>query len=69
MMLANALMIVGCLLMALSPESYTLMAGRFIVGLSCGVSTVSVPVFLADIAPLSVRGLVVTISQMGIAAV
>ena len=58
----------GALIMAFSGEIYVLMIGRFIVGLAVGISSMIVPVFLSEVAPNSIRGIVVTFYVLAVNA-
>ncbi|KAB7507225.1 Proton myo-inositol cotransporter [Armadillidium nasatum] len=46
----------GAIVLGLAPNKETLLAGRFIVGLGIGSSSMCVPVYLSEVAPLSIRG-------------
>eukprot|EP00047_Mylnosiga_fluctuans_P010498 m.16555 g.16555 ORF g.16555 m.16555 type:complete len:534 (-) comp3153_c0_seq1:195-1796(-) len=67
MLLSNALMIAACLLMSLSPHASVLFLGRLVAGCASGLSTVAVPMYLTDIAPTRIRGVVGGLSQLGVA--
>jgi MFS family permease len=43
------------------------MAGRFIIGLAIGVSSLAVPLYLSEVSPAKVRGAIVTMNQLLIA--
>ena len=42
----------------------TLMMGRIIVGCGVGLASLIVPVYLSEISPLRIRGMVVTVNVM-----
>ena len=58
---SDALFLVGSLLQAFAEEIWVLMVGRFVIGLAIGVSSMLVPVYLAELAPKNVRGRVIGI--------
>ena len=56
----DILFTVGSIVMATAETIATLMAGRFIVGLGIGIASMILPVYLSEVAPISIRGKVVT---------
>lgn len=48
--------------MAFSPSLVVLVLGRFVVGLGVGVAAMVVPVYLAEVAPSSIRGTLVNLN-------
>ncbi|XP_064643222.1 glucose transporter type 1-like isoform X2 [Lineus longissimus] len=69
MLLNNVVLVAAVLLMSLSKVagSYEmLIAGRFIVGVSCGINTGIAPLYLSEIAPVELRGAAGTINQFAI---
>ena len=58
---SDVLFIVGSIVMATAETIPILMVGRVIVGLAIGVASMIVPVYLSEIAPVSVRGRIVAI--------
>lgn len=57
----------GLLISSKFAKSYEmLIAGRFVVGLCCGINTAIVPLYLSEIAPTSIRGLSGTFNQLAI---
>lgn len=52
----------GCLIMGFSPSITVLVFGRFVVGLGVGVAAMVVPVYLAEVAPKSIRGTLVNLN-------
>ena len=51
---------------ATSPAPVVSLAGRFFVGVGSGVATVVTPMYLSDIAPVSIRGTISVLNQLGI---
>ncbi|RKP36192.1 general substrate transporter [Dimargaris cristalligena] len=62
----NILYILGSLAMGLAVNVPWLLAGRFLVGVGCGVSIVVNPMYLTEIAPRPWRGSFGLLNQMGI---
>lgn len=58
--------IVGALVMGVAPDVYTLLCGRFVVGLSVGFASHTVPIYIAEVAPEDVRGMLVSINSISI---
>jgi sugar porter (SP) family MFS transporter len=55
---------VGALGAALAPGAATLLFFRFVLGLAVGAAAVSVPLYLAEMAPTRIRGAVTTLNQV-----
>ena len=58
-MLADCFFTIGAITMGMAPSIWSLALGRFIIGLGVGVAS-QVPLYLAEIAPVEVRGQCVT---------
>lgn len=56
----------GGLLMGLAPNFYSVVAGRFVIGLASGASSVVVPIFLGELAPPTLRGILGTLTQFAL---
>ncbi|HMB40463.1 MAG TPA: sugar porter family MFS transporter [Balneolaceae bacterium] len=61
-----ALFLVSAVASALAPGVYTLMAARFIGGLSIGASSVVAPMYISEIAPADKRGKLTALFQFNI---
>lgn len=59
---ADVLFTGGCLVMAFTPSIPVLIIGRFIVGLGVGVAAMVVPVYLAEVSPKKIRGMLVNLN-------
>jgi MFS transporter, SP family, solute carrier family 2 (myo-inositol transporter), member 13 len=55
---------IGSLIMAASWNKYVLIIGRFIVGAAIGFSSTTIPVYIAEVAPIQIRGKLVTVFQL-----
>lgn len=54
----------GSLLCAAAPSPHMLIAARFILGIAVGVASFTAPLYLAEIAPQSVRGAMISMYQL-----
>mmetsp|Transcript_47451 Transcript_47451/g.107577 ORF Transcript_47451/g.107577 Transcript_47451/m.107577 type:complete len:458 (-) Transcript_47451:573-1946(-) len=66
--LASAAYAGGSLALALAPGFWSLLAGRLALGLGVGLSSVAVPVYLAEVAPPKHRGRVVACYTLSVVA-
>jgi sugar porter (SP) family MFS transporter len=64
---AGVMFIVTSVLSALAPDPMTLIAARVLIGITIGVSTVQVPLYLSEIAPKHIRGGLASMNQLAIA--
>jgi MFS transporter, SP family, major inositol transporter len=64
LILAALVFIVGALLAALTPSAAVLIVARFILGLAVGTASLLVPLYIAEMAPASVRGALVNFNQL-----
>ncbi|RHZ52775.1 hypothetical protein Glove_457g60 [Diversispora epigaea] len=68
-LLANNLFLgISPLIMGFAGNYSTLIIGRALVGIGCGVVTVVVPMYLAEISPIEYRGAIGAMNQLGIVA-
>lgn len=63
---AGAVFLAGALASALAPGEAALLAGRFVVGLGVGLSSVVAPLYISEVAPANVRGALVSLYQFAI---
>lgn len=63
-MLLAVIFFVGALGCALAPNTAMIVVARFILGLAVGGASATVPVFLAELAPASQRGQIVTVNEL-----
>lgn len=66
LLVAGAVFLVGAIVSALSPNETLLLAGRFIVGIGIGLSSVVAPLYISEVAPSSTRGALVSLYQFAI---
>lgn len=64
LIVAGVVFIVGTAGSALAPEVGTLTASRFVLGLAVGVSSILVPMYIAEMAPADVRGRLVSLNSL-----
>lgn len=56
----------GAIFTALTPDVYTLIAGRIGVGVAIGMASFIVPLYIAEVAPANIRGALVSLNQLAI---
>ncbi|MBN4067197.1 sugar porter family MFS transporter [Simkania negevensis] len=61
---AAALFFVGASAMAVAPHLYWLIFGRAFAGFAIGVASMTVPLYVSELSPPSVRGFCVTLNQL-----
>jgi MFS transporter, SP family, galactose:H+ symporter len=64
--LASIIFGFGAVLSALSPNVYTLIASRIVVGVAIGMASFIVPLYIAEVAPYNIRGALVSLNQLAI---
>ncbi|MDQ0618527.1 sugar porter family MFS transporter [Arthrobacter globiformis] len=63
-MLLAVIFFVGAIGCALAPNTAMIIIARFVLGLAVGGASATVPVFLAELAPASRRGQIVTVNEL-----
>lgn len=63
---AGIVFLVGALVSAFAPNEPVLLAGRFIVGIGIGFSSVVAPLYISEVAPAPSRGALVSLYQFAI---
>jgi sugar porter (SP) family MFS transporter len=58
--------VVGVLLAAFSPTLWTLLAARVVIGLAVGSASMTVPLYIGEMAPPRIRGGLVSLNQLAI---
>jgi sugar porter (SP) family MFS transporter len=58
------LFVLGAIILACAPGLPALILGRIIVGLAIGVASMTVPLFVAELSPSTMRGLCVSMNQL-----
>lgn len=66
LLLAGAIFLAGALVSAFASGEPALLAGRFVVGLGVGFSSVVAPLYISEVAPAGVRGALVSLYQFAI---
>jgi SP family myo-inositol transporter-like MFS transporter 13 len=61
-LLSSVIFTVGAVVMGVAPDFLMLTVGRAIIGLAIGFSSMTVPIYIAEAAPSSIRGRLVTIN-------
>jgi major inositol transporter-like SP family MFS transporter len=63
-MLLAVIFFIGAIGCAIAPNTAIIIVARFILGLAVGGASATVPVFLAELAPASRRGQIVTVNEL-----
>lgn len=64
--MATYLFIVGGLIQSMAPSLMVVTIARAVIGLSSGASTVLVPMYLGELAPPNLRGVIGTMTQFAL---
>lgn len=64
LVIAGVIFVISTAVCALAPSVAILVAGRIALGYAVGVASVVVPLYLAEMAPASQRGRIVTVNQL-----
>ena len=65
---SSSLFCIGAVLMGIALDVYTLIFGRLVIGVAIGVASMTVPVYIAEVAPESIRGSLVSFDVLLITA-
>jgi MFS family permease len=60
----DALYLIGAMIMAFSPDVFSLCVGRLLAGLAVGASSVNLPMYLSELAPRRVRGSMTSVNTV-----
>ncbi|XAS74260.1 sugar porter family MFS transporter [Micrococcaceae bacterium Sec5.1] len=64
LVIAGVIFVIGTVICTLAPSIAILVTGRIALGYAVGVASVVVPLYLAEMAPASQRGRIVTVNQL-----
>ncbi len=56
--------IIGAIVMTAAPSFWVLIVGRAIVGLAIGIASMTVPLYVSELAPPHLRGMLVSVNQL-----
>jgi sugar porter (SP) family MFS transporter len=65
---AGVVFAVGCLVAAVAPNLAVIVTGRFVMGLAVGALSMTVPIYLSEIAPARARGSLSGLNQLMISS-
>lgn len=63
---AGVLFLIGALGTAIAAEEWMLIVARFVLGIAIGTAAVTTPLYLAETAPMQLRGAIVAVYQLAI---
>lgn len=66
LMIACFIFIIATIGSALAPNTAILIASRLVLGIAIGITSYSAPLYLAEIAPAEIRGMLVSLNQLAI---
>jgi len=66
MLIIASLFIIGTILATLAGDIAMILLGRIIIGLAIGVGSYTTPLYIAEVAPVQIRGKLVTLNQLAI---
>lgn len=66
MLIISALFIIGTFIASFAGDVYTIMAGRLFIGLAIGIGSYTAPLYIAEVAPVDLRGALVSLNQLAI---
>ncbi|KAI7831339.1 general substrate transporter [Gamsiella multidivaricata] len=66
LMINNASLLVGSVVIGCASTYTGMLVGRFLIGVGCGAVTVIVPMYLAEVSPPELRGSLGVMNQLGI---
>jgi sugar porter (SP) family MFS transporter len=64
--LASIIFGIGAIFSAFSPNVNALIASRVVVGIAIGMASFIVPLYIAEVAPINIRGALVSLNQLAI---
>ncbi|XP_067935348.1 proton myo-inositol cotransporter-like isoform X2 [Watersipora subatra] len=67
-LIASVVFTIGAIVLAAANSTKTLLIGRFIVGIGIGLSSCTVPVYVSECSPPTLRGMLVTLINLCITA-
>jgi SP family myo-inositol transporter-like MFS transporter 13 len=62
-LLASLIFTFGAIVMSIAWNKFVLLFGRFIVGSAIGLASMTIPIYIAEVAPIDIRGRLVTINN------
>ncbi|TAK74674.1 MAG: sugar porter family MFS transporter [Gammaproteobacteria bacterium] len=65
-LIISSLFIIGTLIASLAPNVQTILIGRLCIGIAIGIGSYTAPLYIAEVAPLELRGGLVSFNQLAI---
>lgn len=66
MLIVSGLFIFGTLIASLAPNVMWILIGRIVIGIAIGIGSYTAPLYIAEAAPLEIRGGLVSLNQLAI---
>lgn len=66
LLVISGLFIIGTLIASLTTHVMGIMGGRLIIGLAIGIGSYTAPLYIAEVAPINLRGALVSFNQLAI---
>src|SRR5439155_20717693 len=65
-LISSGMFIIGTLIASLAPSVEAILLGRLCIGIAIGIGSYTAPLYIAEIAPLELRGGLVSLNQLAI---
>lgn len=66
MLIISGMFIIGTLIASLAPDIQSILIGRLFIGFAIGIGSYTAPLYIAEVAPLELRGGLVSFNQLAI---
>lgn len=66
LVITATIFVIGSIGTALAPDAFWLATGRVLLGIAIGIGSFTAPLYLAEIAPSHIRGMLVSLNQLAI---
>lgn len=66
LLIISGMFIIGTLIASFAPNVYAILLGRLCIGIAIGIGSYTAPLYIAEVAPLELRGGLVSLNQLAI---